>query len=86
MAIKPNKIYWKTSNNTVATSLLRSLSDKYLIVQVAERKENEIKILKQYNSGMQHNTNVGVEHQINFVRQNHLVNDNQFYIISSIDF
>ena len=82
--MKDNSIFWKTSSDDNAIKLLVSLKDKYLVVQIVERKNSKMKILKQFDSGMQFQDQEGISKQCDFVMGNPLRNMYEFYVIRSV--
>ena len=82
--MKNNSIYWKTSSDDNAKDILIALNDKYLIVQLVERKNSKVKVLRQFDSGMQYLNSEGRAKQIEWIDMNSLANMYQFYIIRSV--
>ena len=82
--MKNNSIYWKTSCSDNAKDILKSLNDKYLVIRLAERKNNRIKTISQFDSGMQYSNAEGLQKQLDWFGYNSIKNPYQFYTIQSV--
>lgn len=84
MKIKDNSVYWKTHSKDNAKDIIRALKDRYLVIQVMERKDNKAKVISQFDSGMQFMEVEGIRKQIEFIHNNSLDGMYQFYLIRSV--
>lgn len=78
--MKVNKIYWKTCSKINAIDLIKALKSRYIIISIAERKNNKMKIINTKEFAGCSYSNV-IENQEKFLETNSLQNMYQFYII-----
>lgn len=83
--MKNNQIYWKTSSADNVKVLLSALKDKYLVIQLVERRPGKKRVttVRQFDSGMQYEDSEGMEKQCAWVDSNPINNMYQFYVIQS---
>jgi hypothetical protein len=81
--MRENKIYWKVNTQQQTKEIIQCLNDKYLIIELVERKNNKIKKINTVN--VSHLPKMdAIDSQIEFLENNKVSNMYQFYIIKSI--
>ena len=82
--MKENKIFWKVMNKQHAKEIILCLNDRYLNIELVERKNNRIKKINKFDTGCMFSNFESIEKQIDFINDNNIKNSNQFYIIKTI--
>ena len=82
--MRNNSIYWKTSSSDNAVEIIQALNDKYLIVQLVERRSKKVRVLHQFDSGMSYPNNVAIFEIESWINRHEPKNLYQFYIIRSV--
>lgn len=84
MKIKDNSVYWKTNSMSNAKDIVRALKDRYLVIQIVERKDFKSKSINQFDKGMQFMEVEAFQEQMKFIHNNPLQNIYQFYLIRTV--
>ena len=84
--MKNNQIYWKTSSGSNAKRLINALNDKYIVIQLVERRpgKQRVTVVCQFDSGMQYQNDEALIKQCEWIDNNSIHDIYRFYVIQSI--